>query len=68
MEYDMRAELFGHLQKLSFSFYDDAKVGQLMSRVTADLFDITEHAAPWPGEYYPVGIKDSGSVCDPAQH
>ena len=42
MEYDMRAELFGHLQKLSFSFYDDAKVGQLMSRVTADLFDITE--------------------------
>ena len=31
-----------HLQKLSFSFYDDAKVGQLMSRVTADLFDITE--------------------------
>ena len=39
MEYDMRAELFGHLQKLSFSFYDDAKVGQLMSRVTADLFD-----------------------------
>ena len=23
---------------------------------------------PWPGEYYPVGIKDSGSVCDPAQH
>lgn len=42
MEYDMRTELFGHLQKLSFSFYDDAKVGQLMSRVTADLFDITE--------------------------
>lgn len=42
MEYDMRAELFAHLQKLSFSFYDDAKVGQLMSRVTSDLFDITE--------------------------
>ena len=38
----MEYELFGHLQKLSFSFYDDAKVGQLMSRVTADLFDITE--------------------------
>ena len=42
MEYDMRAELFGHMQKLSFSFYDDAKVGQLMSRITSDLFDITE--------------------------
>ena len=42
MEYDMRAELFGHMQKLSFSFYDDAKVGQLMSRITSDLFDIKE--------------------------
>ena len=42
MEYDMRAEIFNHMQKLSFSFYDDAKVGQLMSRITSDLFDITE--------------------------
>ena len=42
MEYDMRAEIFAHMQKLSFSFYDDAKVGQLMSRITSDLFDITE--------------------------
>ena len=42
MEYDMRAEIFDHLQKLSFSFYDDQKVGQLMSRITTDLFDITE--------------------------
>lgn len=42
IEYDMREEVFDHLQKLSFSFYDDAKVGQLMSRVTNDLFDITE--------------------------
>ena len=42
IEYDMRAEIFGHFQKLSFSFYDDEKVGQLMSRITSDLFDITE--------------------------
>ncbi len=42
MEYDMRAEIFEHYQKLSFSFYDDQKVGQLMSRITSDLFDITE--------------------------
>lgn len=42
MEYDMRAEIFDHMQKLSFAFYDDAKVGQLMSRITTDLFDITE--------------------------
>ncbi|MCR5507614.1 MAG: ABC transporter ATP-binding protein/permease [Lachnospiraceae bacterium] len=42
MEYDMRAEIFDHYQKLSFSFYDDQKVGQLMSRITSDLFDISE--------------------------
>lgn len=42
MEYDMRAEIFAHFQKMSFSFYDDQKVGQLMSRITSDLFDITE--------------------------
>lgn len=42
IEYDMRAEIFAHFQKLSFSFYDDQKVGQLMSRITSDLFDITE--------------------------
>lgn len=42
IEYTMRAELFNHMQKLSFSFFDDTKVGQLMSRITNDLFDITE--------------------------
>ncbi|MBR3141694.1 MAG: ABC transporter ATP-binding protein [Clostridiales bacterium] len=42
MEYDMRAEIFSHYQKLSFSFYDDQKVGSLMSRITSDLFEITE--------------------------
>lgn len=42
MEYDMRNEIFTHYQKLSFTFYDDQKVGQLMARITTDLFDITE--------------------------
>ena len=42
IEYNMRAEIFDHLQKLSFGFYDNQKVGQLMSRITTDLFDITE--------------------------
>ncbi len=42
IEYDMRAEIFAHYQKLSFSFFDNQKVGQLMSRITSDLFDITE--------------------------
>ncbi|MCI5874425.1 MAG: ABC transporter ATP-binding protein [Clostridiales bacterium] len=42
IEYNMRAEIFNHFQKLSFGFYDNQKVGQLMSRITTDLFDITE--------------------------
>jgi len=42
IEYDMRAEIFAHFQKLSFAFYDNQKVGALMSRITTDLFDITE--------------------------
>lgn len=42
IEYDMRAEIFEHYQKLSFSFYDNQKVGALMSRITLDLFDISE--------------------------
>ena len=42
IEFDMRADIFAHFQKLSFSFYDDQKVGGLMSRITNDLFDITE--------------------------
>lgn len=42
IERDMRDEIFGHYQKLSFTFYDNQKVGHLLSRVTSDLFDITE--------------------------
>lgn len=42
IEYDMRKEIFEHYQKLSFSFYSNQKVGQLLSRITSDLFDITE--------------------------
>jgi len=42
MEFDMRNEIFGHFQKLSFNFYDNQKTGQLMTRITNDLFDITE--------------------------
>ncbi len=42
MEYDMRNDIFNHFQKLSFNFYDNQKTGQLMSRITNDLFEITE--------------------------
>ncbi|MFV0464683.1 MAG: ABC transporter ATP-binding protein [Lachnospiraceae bacterium] len=42
IEYDMRAEIFAHFQKLSFTFYDNEKVGSLMARITTDLFEISE--------------------------
>ena len=42
MESDLREELFSHYQKLSFTFYDENKTGQLMSRLTNDLFSLTE--------------------------
>ncbi|MBK7896670.1 MAG: ABC transporter ATP-binding protein [Anaerolineaceae bacterium] len=42
MEHDMRRELFDHYQKLSFAFYDEQKVGQLMTRLTNDSFDLAE--------------------------
>lgn len=42
IEHDMRNEIFAHYQKLSFAFYDNQKVGHLLSRITSDLFDITE--------------------------
>ena len=44
IETEMRNDLFSHLQGLSFSFYDNTKIGQLMSRLTSDLFDVTEFA------------------------
>ena len=42
MESDMRRDIFGHYQKLTFAFYDNQKVGHLLSRITSDLFDISE--------------------------
>ena len=61
IEYDMRNEIFGHFQKLSFSFYDNQKVGQLMSRITNDLFDITELLHHGPEEIVISTIKLIGS-------
>lgn len=61
MEYDMRAEIFSHYQKLSFSFFDDQKVGQLMSRITNDLFEITELLHHGPENIIISGIKIIGA-------
>lgn len=61
IEYDMRAEIFGHYQKLSFSFFDNQKVGQLMSRITSDLFDISELLHHGPEDLVISIIKIVGS-------
>lgn len=52
IEADIRADLFSHLEKLSFSFYDKNRTGQLMSRVTGDLFEITELAHHGPEDVF----------------
>lgn len=60
IETDMRRDFFGHLQKLSFSYYDNAKVGDIMARITNDLFDITEFSHHCPEEYFIASIKIIG--------
>ena len=60
-ERDMRSELFDHLQKLSFSYYDNAKIGSILSRITTDLFDITELLHHGPENLIIYTIKMLGS-------
>lgn len=67
LETDMRHDLFAHLQKLSFSYYDETKIGQIMARITSDLFDITEFSHHCPEEFFIAGIKIVGSFVILAQ-
>lgn len=57
METDMRRDLFDHLEKLSFSYYSNHKVGQIMARMTGDLNDISEFAHHCPEEFFICGLK-----------
>ena len=57
IETDMRRDLYAHLQSLSDTFYNETKVGVIMSRITNDLFDITEFAHHCPEEYFIGAIK-----------
>lgn len=61
IETDMRTAMFDHLQKLSFNYFDNTKVGQIMTRITTDLFDVTEFAHHCPEEFFIAGIKIVGS-------
>jgi ATP-binding cassette subfamily B protein len=62
LEADMRRDLFGHLQRLPFSFYDNHRTGQIMSRVTTDLFDITELAHHGPEDLFISTITLAGAI------
>ncbi|MDI9491560.1 MAG: ABC transporter ATP-binding protein [Bacillota bacterium] len=57
IETDMRKDLFSHLQQLSYSYYDSAKIGQIMARITSDLMDVTEFAHHCPEEFFIAAVK-----------
>jgi ATP-binding cassette subfamily B protein len=61
MESDMRRELFDHYQKLSFRFYDEQRTGQLMSRITNDLFSLAEFYHHAPEDYLIYTVKFIGA-------
>jgi len=57
IETDMRRAAYCHLQKLSNTYYNNTKIGQIMGRITNDLFDVTEFAHHCPEEFFIAGIK-----------
>ena len=57
IETDMRRDAFAHLQRLSHTYYSNTKVGQIMGRITNDLFDVTEFAHHCPEEFFIAAIK-----------
>ena len=63
IEADLRDELFGHIEKLSFSFFDKNRTGQLMSRVTNDLFEITELSHHGPEDLFISCVTIIGAFC-----
>ena len=62
VEADIRADLFRHMQKLSFDFYDRNRTGQLMSRLTSDLFELTELAHHGPEDILTSAVTIIGAV------
>src|SRR5699024_3592726 len=56
-ETDMRRDAFAHLQRLSVAYYSNNKIGQIMGRITNDLFDVTEFAHHCPEEFFIAAVK-----------
>ena len=63
IETDMRRDAYNHLHQLSYTYYNNTKVGQIMGRITNDLFDVTEFAHHCPEEFFIAGIKIIVSFC-----
>lgn len=61
IEKDMREDLFAHLLRVPFSYYDSTKVGQLMSRITTDMFEVAEFSHHCPEEFFIAGVKITAS-------
>lgn len=57
IETDMRRDAYAHLQQLSNTYFNNTKVGQIMGRITNDLFDVTEFAHHCPEEFFIAGLK-----------
>lgn len=57
IETDMRRDAYSHLQKLSDTYFNNTKIGQIMGRITNDLFDVTEFSHHCPEEFLIAGIK-----------
>lgn len=57
IETDMRDDVFRHLQKLSDNYFNNTKIGQIMARITSDLFDVTEFAHHCPEEFFIAFLK-----------
>ncbi len=62
VETDIRRDLFRHMQKLSYGYFDQSRVGQLMSRMTTDLFDITEFAHHGPEDIFVSTVTIIGAL------
>ena len=57
IETDMRRDAYAHLQQLSNTYFNNTKVGQIMGRITNDLFEVTEFAHHCPEEFFIAGLK-----------
>lgn len=62
IENDMRRDLFGHIEAMSFHFFDNARTGQLLSRITSDIVEVSELTFRGPNDVFVCGISMLGTI------